>query len=391
MNRTYLILAVALLIALISVSLFLSLEPYKEISARPFYLGVEFAYGNQFSQVKALVDKVKGYTNLFVIGSVLLTFNRTALNESCNYLYSSGLNFIVLVTSFPMYNSTNGYPSNSNLFDWMGNATIDYGDQLLGFYRYDEPGGNQLDDGTFQLVKNASLRYAGIADSYVYNVGGIVNYYATLAKTTAAPVRIFTSDYGLYWFDYESGYSTVFGEFVGNQSRQRIIALDRGAAQSFNKPWGVIITWKYDQKPYLESPYDLLSDLGLAYSAGATYAVVFSYPNITGYGTLTQEDFEALQTFWDDIHTTPRQFGSSAAEAAYVVPANFGFGFRSVDDTIWGLFPATNYSYTAKIWSDTQLLLSRYQYRLNIIYNTTVIEPTLNEYAKVFYYNQTVT
>ncbi len=66
LNRKYLILAAALLVVSISVSLFLTLKPSSETPTRPFYLGVEFAYGSQFSQVKALVDAVKGYTNLLV-------------------------------------------------------------------------------------------------------------------------------------------------------------------------------------------------------------------------------------------------------------------------------------------------------------------------------------
>ena len=394
LNRKYVILAVALLIALISVSVFLTLEPYKEISAKSFYFGVEFAYGNQFSQVKALVDKVKGYTNLFVIGSVLLTFNRTALDESCNYIYTSGLNFIVFVTSYPMYNSTNGYPGNNTLFDWMGNATQTYGSRLLGFYRYDEPGGNQLDDAVFQLIKNNSLSYAEVANEYVYNLGGIVHYYSTYGgRTGVSPAKMFTSDYGLFWFDYESGYSAVFTEFLGNESSQIPIALDRGAAQSFNRQWGAIVTWN-SEFPNPEPGGQLLSDLSTAYTAGATYTVVYTFPNITGYsyGTLPQEDFEALRTFWNLLHTNSVSSLSNEAEAAYGIPINLGFGFRSADDTIWGLFPASNDSYTATIWSDTQLLLSTYGYALNIIYdNQTVIQPTLKEYPHVYYYNQTIT
>jgi hypothetical protein len=386
-------LAAVLLILLISITLFLVLKPSKQVSPRQFYFGVEFAYGSQFSQVKALVDKVRNYTNLFVIGSVTLTFNRTALDESCNYLNSSGLNFIVLITSFLMYNSRDGYPPGNTVFDWMGNATQQYGNRLLGIYRFDEPGGDQLDDTQYQLINNTSLSYAKIAQFYVGNLSAIVHYYATIAATTSTPVlKIFTSDYGLYWFDYQAGYSTVFAEFVGNQSRQGIIALDRGAAQSFNRPWGIIITWKYDQAPYLESSDELYSDLTEAYSAGANYEIVFSYPNITSYGTLTPSDFTAFQNFWNVIHTNPGQFGSNTAEAAYVLPANFGFGFRNPDDNIWGLFPASNYSLTGKIWSDTQLLLTKYNARLNIIYDyPDITAPTLNEYSKVFYYNQTIT
>ena len=118
---------------------------------------------------------------------------------------------------------------------------------------------------------------------------------------------LFTADYGLYWFDYQSSYTTVFGEFVGNESRQEVIALDRGAAQSFNRDWGVIITWKYDQPPYIESSDELLTDLTTAYVSGAKYLVVFDYPNVTGtdYGILRDADFQALQEFWNYAHANP--------------------------------------------------------------------------------------
>ena len=97
---------------------------------------------------------------------------------------------------------------------------------------------------------------------------------------------MFTADYALYWFDYKAGYSAVFGEFVGNESRARHIALCRGAASTFDRDWGVIVTWKYNQPPYLENGADLYDDLSLAYSSGAKYAVIFSYPDTGEYGTL---------------------------------------------------------------------------------------------------------
>ena len=96
MKRKYAILAAVLLIVLISLSLFLTVNVFseqtstKQTSTRPFYVGVEFAYGNQFSQLEALVDQVKNYTNLFVIGSVGLTFNKSALDESCDYIFNAG-------------------------------------------------------------------------------------------------------------------------------------------------------------------------------------------------------------------------------------------------------------------------------------------------------------
>jgi len=389
LNRKLIILAAVLLIVAITVSLFFTVNTLStHASTRPFYVGVEFAYGNQFSQLKALVDQVRNYTNLFVIGSPSLTFNRTVLNECCDYIFNSGLNFIVLFTSITMYNASNGW-SVYTIFDWIAAARLKYGAQFLGIYRFDEPGGNQLDDGAYMLVNYTSLSYAQVSQDYVGNLSEILTFYF---NQTEYATKIFTSDYGLYWFDYESGYSTIFAEFAGNQSRPLTIAIARGAAQSFNEDWGVIITWKYDQFPYLENSTELYSDLSLAYSAGATYAIVFSYPNITAYGTLTQSDLDALQKFSTQIHTNPSSFPSDHAEVAYVVPADFGFGFRNADDTIWGLFPADNFTSTQKIWDDTQTLLSTYSDKFNIIYDEpTVIDPTLNSYAKVFYWNQTVT
>ena len=381
MNRKYIILAAVLLIVLISVSVFLTVDMLNKqtsTTTRQFYVGVEFAYGNQFSQLKDLVDKVKNYTNLFIMGSVGLSFNRTALDESCDYLFDSGLNFIVLFTISTMYNYS--------IFNWIADARQKYGDQFLGFYRFDEPGGNQLDKGTSMFIKNASS-YAEAGESYVGNLSTIVGYYLNHTNFTT---KIFTADYGLYWFDYNSSYSTVFAEFVGNQSRQRIIALDRGAAQSFNEDWGVIVNWKYDQPPYLESGDELYADLSLAYSSGAKYAVVFSYPNISNYGTLTEEHFEALKEFWNNIHTNPGSFVSSKAEVAYVIPKDYGFGFRNPNDTIWGLFPADALS--PKIWDDTNILLAKYYSHLNIIYDEPeVIAPTLKNYTSIFYWNQTIT
>jgi hypothetical protein len=395
LNRKYVVLAALLLVALISVSLFLSFKkPNTQNVVRPFYVGVEYAYGNQFSQVKALADKVKDYTNFFVIGSPSLTFNRSALDQSCDYLYSSKLNFIVLITSFPMYNDSNCYPSNNNVFDWIGNATIKYGSQFFGIYRFDEPGGNQLDNGTSRLISSTLGGYTEVSNSYVGNLSAIINYYFNHSGTP----RIYTSDYGLEWFDYKSNYSTIFAEFVGNetehtnQDRQQIISFNRGAAESFQKDWGVIVTWASDHGPYLENGTQLYSDLILAYSAGATYAVVFSYPfypDNNPYGTLLDEHFSALQKFWNVIQNNPSSIVQNKATVAYVLPKDYGFGFRSPNDNIWGLFPTDNL--TQKISLDTHTLLVKYYSHLNIIYDEPeIIRPTLNNYIKVYYWSQTI-
>jgi len=50
------------------------------------------AYQNaNVSDVRMMVDRVKSYTNVFVIGSVELTYNESALDEICDYIHNAGL------------------------------------------------------------------------------------------------------------------------------------------------------------------------------------------------------------------------------------------------------------------------------------------------------------
>ena len=388
MNRKLAILTTTSLIALILLSLFLAINLFNNQTAgRQFYVGVEYAYGNnqtaqtQVTQIQALVDKVKDYTNLFVMGSVGLTFNRTALSEACDYIFNAKLNFIVLFTGLDMYDY--------NITGWMQDAKLKYADRFLGIYRYDEPGGNQLDNGIAQLINktiiNKDATYADVSKNFTDTLAFFSNYYLQFAP------NVFTADYGLYWFDYKSNYSAIFAEFVGNESRDRHIGLCRGAADAFGRDWGVIVTWKYSfQPPYLESGNELYSDLSLAYCSGAKYAIVFSYPQIGTYGTLTNDHFSALQKFWNTLQNNPGSFGSNTPEVAYVVPADYGFGFRNTKDTIWGLFPADELS--SKIFEDTNTTLpTKYGSRFNILYNEPeIITPLLGNYSKVFYWNQTI-
>jgi hypothetical protein len=139
----------------------------------------------------------------------------------------------------------------------------------------------------------------------------------------------------------------------------------------------------------LESGDELYNDLALTYSSGVKYGIVFNYPNIAAYGILTDEHFEALQRFWNTLHTNPNNLGRTESDVAYVIPADYGFGLRSANDTIWGQFPADQLS--AKIYSDTVALTAKYGARLNILYDGAETAAKLGGYSKVYYYNQTVT
>ena len=364
-----------ILIVVLSVSIIAAIEWLGSVHlTSEFFVGVEFAYSGNISDLKDLVDKVKNYTNLFVIGSLEISFNQTALDEACDYVVDAGLYLIVLFTDSEMYS----YP----IFDWMVEAKQKYGDKFLGVYRYDEPGGNQLDKGPSLLIKSGT-NYSDVAANYTNALNLLVDYYINYSD------KVFTADYGLYWFDYKVGYTAVFAEFGWNFSRQLHVALCRGAATAQNREWGVIVTWTYNGTPYLQSRDELYSDLKLAYDAGAKYVAVFSYPQIGRYGILTEEHFEALEKFWNYTHNNPYSRGIDEAEAAYVLPKDYGFGFRRASDTIWGLWDADELS--GKVWADVNKLIAQYGSRLDIVYGEPEFDSAIrNRYDKLFFWNETV-
>jgi hypothetical protein len=151
----------------------------------------------------------------------------------------------------------------------------------------------------------------------------------------------------------------------------------------------IIPLFLFSEPPYFESGNELYADLSLAYSAGAKYALVFSYPNTTYYGILTEEHFAALQKFWNTLNSNSESLGSNPPTAAYIVPEYYGFGFRSPDDTIWGLFSADNLS--AKIYNDVNALTSKYGSRFDILYDDPAITTLLlRNYTSLYYWNQTI-
>jgi hypothetical protein len=196
----------------------------------------------------------------------------------------------------------------------------------------------------------------------------------------------FTSDYALYWFDYLAGYDVVLAQFGWNHSRVQDIALVRGAAKLQNKDWGVILTWTFNNSPYLEDGGKLYDDLVLAYENGAKYIVVFNYPKINEYGILEDEHFLALEKFWQETQTD-LDHSPLVANYALVLPKNYGFGMRYVNDSIWGLWKSDEKS--MQIWNISRKLLSQYGLQLDIIYEDDRFSLE-NKYSKIFYWNSTM-
>src|SRR3972149_9074867 len=65
----------------------------KEV-APSFYVGVTFG-GNTTTEAKLLIDRVKSYTNLFVIQSGPVSKNEAVMTEISEYAIDAGLHLIV--------------------------------------------------------------------------------------------------------------------------------------------------------------------------------------------------------------------------------------------------------------------------------------------------------
>ena len=423
-----------------------------------------------------LVDKVKNYTNLFVIQSGPLQKNLAQLNQICSYAVDSGLHIIVYFGSV-QYNR-NYVTAFLNDEKW--------GSNLLGIYLDDEPGGRTLDssnvnlldaktgyivskypdfmtvikpDGThinydsngtvsIQTSNNNSILYQtdgtiqltlnddrSVKSSYVIEANGTVyllgtnvtnnskvndtsnlpkieSYYQIMAQrplqngddfansfinTSQNTTRwlreqttgkVFTSDYALYWYDYVGGYDVVLAQLGWNYTGTQDIALVRGAANLQGKDWGAIVTWKYDTPPYLENGTEMYDQMRVAYVTGAKYIVAFNYsPNGNGIGLLKDEHFLALQRFWNDIVQNKTVInGGVKAEAVLVLPKNYGWGMRSLQDNIWGIWQPDATS--PQVWAALQTSLLKYGSKLDIVYDDSAYQ-VVGRYQQVYFWNQT--
>jgi len=515
-KRLAIFLALAIIVVIV-VSAFAAMEIYGSFSApvaskKPFYVGVTYC-GDNVTEAEQLIDRVKTYTNLFVVQSGPLMDNGTALEQICDYAVNSGLNIIVYMA--------NGVTT-INVPSFLDSAQASWGSHFLGMYYDDEPGGKMLDStvnlyinnervtkqqmgapltvnydnstgfvlfwhsgqittsigsttnetvngiSNVTVTKNASINYypnGTITSSpdqtsnypngtsvYVYedqityqpngevingtevvmtgypngtyvtnrnqpisNPGNIsqfepyqelwdsrplqtyneaANAFVSTEQQTLSSIgnqsdiNLFTSDYGLYWFDYLGGYNTVFAELFGTQTDAQTLALVRGAADMQDKSWGAMIEWANRASISLQTGDQMYSEMKQSYESDAEYVIVFNYsPSDNGTGLLQDEQFGAIQRFWTDVVQNPKDTNNVTAQDALVLPNDYGWGMRNQNDTIWGLWQPDNSS--QQVWNALQASLSKYGSKLDIIYDDPAY-PTAGRYQHVIYWNQTI-
>jgi len=366
-KKIYVILIIPLVLAVTFIAINLNFD------TNEVYVGI-MAGHETVEELLFFIDEVEEYVNLIIISNLDITTNSTKLYAVFDYLFLREIYFIPFMDHFH-------YVDDPNFFQF---AEERWGKYFLGVYTFDEPGGKQIDVYSHRPVdeaknnSDASSKYLkAVADEGLYFFAKNFNY--------SGVFNIFTSDYALFWFDYLACYNVVFTQFGWNNTRQLQIALCRGAASGHNSDWGTITTWTYTQPPYIDNPEELYKDMILAYNNGAKYIIVFNYPtNQTEFGLFTQGHLDAIEDFWNYIQKNrqPKQ----NVEVAYVLPKDYGFGFRKPEDSIWGLWGPDDLS--PKIWNDANRLLETYDSKMDIIYETAS-QSILKGYKKLFFWNGT--
>lgn len=481
----------AVIIAVIAFSAFAVMEVYPRFSnasKKPFYVGVTYC-GDSVAEAEQLIDKVKNYTNLFVLDSGSLIENVPLTEQICDYAVDAGLNVILY------YSSSNPI---SVCLSLITIAQVRWGSHFLGLYYNDEPGGKMLDaevnlydpnvnqtitkgqDGTVYVQEKTEpanttfsvgyLRSGEIEVDHSQTVSGFTKFYTTfyylngtISYTTEtlatsdntettntliyqpngvvetdtgaivtdagnisqfepyqelwnsrpiqnyseaadtfektqqndlspikaqSDVKLFTSDYALDWFDYQSGYNVVLAQLGWNQSTTQNIAEVRGAADMQGKSWGAMITWQTLAPPYLQSGSQMYSEMKQAYESGAQYVVVFNFaPDIdSSLGLLQQQQYAALQSFWTTVVQNKSETNNVKGEDALVLPNDYGWGMRNPTDNIWGLWQSDENS--PQVWTTLQSALAKYGSKLDIVYDDPAY-PTAGRFQHVLYWNQT--
>ncbi|MCL2135110.1 MAG: hypothetical protein FWH37_06110 [Candidatus Bathyarchaeota archaeon] len=390
------------------------------------FAGVSYG-GNSIPEAKQLINKVKSYSNLFILQSGSLQRDTDAITEIGDYAIAAEMYFM------PYF----GNYIETSLSTWLDSAKQRWGNQFIGIYYRDEICGKLLDnyytftnpttkdtitktrygDIVVEKTNGITIHYEfngninlyeptnngeGIHSTYYPNGTITINPPDTKPSTTYQQLSttkpyqtdeeiaqqlltqneneitflknsttVFSSDYLLYWYNYKAGYDTVLTQLGWNISLNQQISLCRGAATTQKKDWGVIVTWRYTTPPYLDSGKEIYEQLKKSYECGAKYFVLFNFyeeNSSNPYGTLKDEHFNALKRFWHDVVQNPRiTHNQIKADTVLILPKNFGGGLRWREDAIWGIFKPNETS--GKIWDQTQSTLNTHNYTLDIIYD----------------------
>ncbi len=251
MKRIHILSLILIIIILTAtVSLLVSYTESSSNGKDSVYVGVAFC-GNTTAQAKALIDRVKSYTNVFVLdcGINPISDNLTLAREISDYAINAGLHLIINLGTW----TPRGWPEK---VQFLNESRYKYGDKFLSVYYDDEPGGIELDYNWTKYFQETTFNPNQHWNSSIYTkkiydkmqdseISGILPNNYTLEATwfnfmltqnlgvvslKQYNLTYLTSDYALYWFDYIGEYQTILAQLGWNSSVDQQIALVRGAA-----------------------------------------------------------------------------------------------------------------------------------------------------------------
>ena len=130
---------------------------------------------------------------------------------------------------------------------------------------------------------------------------------------------------------------------------------------------------------------ELYNDMILSYENGAKYIIVFDSNENWTQNVLQQGQLDAMKQFWQYVQANPRTISPVSDRTAYVLPADYGYGFRGPEDKIWGLWNAD--SLTIDIGMSITTLLQMDGNNLDIVYPSQTLESA--GYHSIIYWNNT--
>jgi len=143
MKKVKLVVAVVVLLLLVCVITITCYVVFNRESQTQFYVGVTYC-GSSVEEAKELIDKVKNYTNLFILQSGTLQ-HVSQMEEIGDYAIASNLKFAAYTSGYLLplsyYSSAEGVNA----------AKERWGEDFIGIYYYDEPGGDMLDESFYSL------------------------------------------------------------------------------------------------------------------------------------------------------------------------------------------------------------------------------------------------
>jgi len=154
--------------------------------SQSFYVGVTYC-GSSVQEAKELVDKVKDYTNLFVLQSWDLQ-DSAEVDEIGDYVVALGLSFAVYRSDKVDYYDDRGYYYGINVGSeinvWANAAKERWGEHFIGIYYRDEPGGDML-AGKFVTLEKVNLQ----ADGLTFSTAQVIKFRGTITVYSDDNIR----------------------------------------------------------------------------------------------------------------------------------------------------------------------------------------------------------